>query len=167
MAAMSISQLAEFVGRCQARAKDAEKTLLKTFSFVPDDKLKWSPASTARTSLAIVAHCGMANEFFAGLVAGKAMPYMPTPAELKAMELKFEASITDRADALRRLQASTQAFTEALATVTPERCATSPDSPFGSAPMPFWMELAGAHVEYHTAQINYLQTIWGDVVDHM
>lgn len=31
---------------------------LATFAHVPDDKLHWYPASTARTPLWIVAHCG-------------------------------------------------------------------------------------------------------------
>ena len=51
--------------------------------------------------------------------------------------------------------------------MTAERFATSPNSPFGPMPMAFWVNLPGMHMGSHASQIDYLQTIWGDLVDHM
>jgi len=51
--------------------------------------------------------------------------------------------------------------------MTAERFATSPNSPMGAFPMAFWASLPGLHMSGHATQIDYLQTIWGDLADHM
>ena len=92
---------------------------------------------------------------------------MPTPEQVDAESRKFEATIRDRAEAVRQLQASCEEVVAALATMTAERFATSPNSPFGPLPMASWVNLPGMHMGNHASQIDYLQTIWGDLVDHM
>jgi hypothetical protein len=167
MGTVSPSQLAQIIADSQTRARSACAQLVKAFSFTPDNKVKWTPSPTSRTSLAIVAHCAMANGFFAKALRGEEIAPMPTHEEMKAMERREEAAVTDHAEAVRQLQASCEEVVSALSTMTPERYATSPNSPHGPFPMSFWMSLAGMHMEYHAAQINYLQTMWGDLVDHM
>ena len=129
--------------RLPGRAESAADRLLKTFSFVPDDKLSWSPSKTARTSLAIVAHCGLANRMFAKMLRGEQISPMPTPEEMHAMSKQFEATIRDRAEAVRQIEASREEVVAALATMTAERFATSPNSPFGPLPMTVWTNSAG------------------------
>ena len=159
--------LKETVAGCQARAREATARLAKTFSFVPDDKLRWSPAKTARSALAIIGHTILGNRMFAMVIRGETLPQMPTPEEEDAMSRQFEATIKDRADAVRQLDASCAEVVAALGTMTAERFATSPNSPFGQLPMAFWMSLSGLHAEGHAAQIDYLQTTWGDMTHHM
>lgn len=51
----------------------------------------------------------------------------------------------------------------ALDTLTPEGiCATLDTSLGWSMPMTFLMKLPGMHAISHAAQIDYLQTCWGD-----
>ena len=157
----------ETVADCQARAKASAERLLKTFSFVPDNKLNWSPSKTARTPVAVVAHCCLANRMFAMVLRGEAISPMPTPEEVHALSRKFEATVRGRAEAVRRLKASCKEIVAALGTMTPKRFATSPNSPMGPLPMALWMNLPGMHMSHHKAQIDYLQTIWGDLVDHV
>ena len=33
--------------------------------------------------------------------------------------------------------------------------------------MSTWVNLPGMHMDNHAAQIDYLQTIWGDLANHM
>jgi hypothetical protein len=167
MAKVANLSLKETVADCQTRVKAAVERLLKTFSFVPDNKLSWSPAKTSRTPLAIVAHCCMSNRLFAKVLRGETISPMPTPAQMHESARQFEATIRDRAEAVRQLQASREEIVAALATMTAERFATSPDSPFGAMPMAFWAALPSLHMGNHACQIDYLQTIWGDLVDHM
>ena len=54
----------------------------------------------------------------------------------------------------------------ALDSVTPARAETVPDSPFGQMPFAFWMEVPANHTVAHARQLDYLQTIWGDLQDH-
>ena len=167
MAKATNDRLKETVADCQARAKSAAERLAKVLSFVPDDKLQWSPSPTARTSLAVVAHCCMANRMFAKIFRGEPVSPMPTLEEIRTLSQKFEATVRDRAEAVRQLEASCDEVVAALATMTAERFATSPTSPRGSLPMAVWMNLPGMHMGDHASQIDYLQTVWGDVVDHM
>jgi hypothetical protein len=161
------TNLKKTVADCQASAKAAAERLLKTFSFVPDNKLSWTPSKTARSSLGIVAHCCMANQMFAKILRGESVSPMPTLQQIHEMSQKFEATIHDRAEAVRQLEASCEEVVAALGTMTADRFATSPVSPGGEIPMAVWMSLPSMHTGGHATQIDYLQTIWGDVADHM
>ena len=97
---------------------------------------------------------------------GEPISPMPTPEQLHEASRKFEATVRDRAAAIRLIESSRDEVLAALPTMTEARYATSPPSPFGALPMDAWMRLAETHMSYHAAQLNYLQTIWGDLVDH-
>ncbi len=157
----------ENVADCQARVEAAAGRFVKTLSFVPDVKLKSSPAKTARSAIAIAAHCVLANRMFAKVIRGEPISPMPTPEQVTDSSRKFEATITERADALRQFEASWKEVIAALGTMTPERFAGSANSPFGPLPIAVWMHLPGRHMDNHAAQIDYLQTTWGDLADHM
>jgi len=163
--AASPSRLEETVADCQERTKMSAERLVKTFGFVPDETLTWSPSETARSSLAIVAHCILANRRIATAIRGESVSSMPTAEEVEAASRQFEETITDRAEAVRQLRASCAEVVDAIGTMTPERLATSPDSPFSAYPMRFWMNLPDMHMGNHASQIDYLQTIWGDLAD--
>ena len=55
----------------------------------------------------------------------------------------------------------------ALDALTPERIDSIVETPVVTRPMPFFMNLPGIHMGNHAAQIDYLQTIWGDMDFHM
>jgi len=166
MAISAKSSLKETIADSQASVKQAAERLGKTFSFVPDSKLKWSPSKSARDSLSIMAHCCLANQMFVKVFRGDPMPAMPTLKEIHELSRKFEATIRSRAQAVRLLKATTKEVIAALGTMTPKRFATSPNSPMGPMPMSFWVKVPSMHMSNHASQIDYLQTIWGDIVDH-
>lgn len=161
---MSVSELVE------KTKQDTERTkaqLLKTFEFVPDDKLHWSPSSSARTPLQIVSHCGAANKAFAALLRGEEVPLPSDPAEAAAVIRNGGREITTREGAIQLVEDSIAEVMHALDKVTPEMLETNPKSPFGPMPYVFWMQLPSQHMSVHAPQIDYIQTIWGDLEDHL
>ena len=55
---------------------------------------------------------------------------------------------------------------DALDNVTEEMVSSTPMSPFGPIPITFWMKLPAIHMSGHACQLDYLETIWGDLENH-
>ena len=162
----TLTPVLEIVEQAKAHTQRNSAQLLHTFSFVPEDKLTWSPATGAKTALGIVAHCGLVNPAFAMLIRNEMPSEMPAPEQMMAMMAEREKAITSREQAIQHIETSTAEVLAALDQLTHEDLALSPNSPFGAMPMMFWMFLPGNHMLMHAAQIDYLQTIWGDYVPH-
>lgn len=158
--------VSELKGRSKEDALCAKERLLRTFAFVPDGKLRWSPAPSARTALQIVAHCGMANFGFAAVLRGEAMEISSDPVEAAAQIRAAGRDVGAREEAIHLAEVSTAQVLAALDNVTAERLETMPLSPLGAFPFAFWMSLPSDHVNGHIAQIEYLQTVWGDLESH-
>jgi uncharacterized protein YndB with AHSA1/START domain len=149
-ASAQIQQAKQIAGMAFARLRD-------TFDHVPDDKLFWTPAGTAKGAVQIVAHTSYANVYFAAILRGDPMPDKPVP-EVVADILRQEVNIKTRAEAKELLDRTSQETLDAYDTIDPMR-ATDPR-------VAFIMTLIGRHIDGHAAQIDYLQTCWGDMVDH-
>lgn len=168
MSATTTPNLSEIVTQAKQSAEETKAFLLNGFSFVPDDKLTWTPSSSARSAIQLVAHCGHANEAFATVIAGEDLPVANlTPEEASEQIRQAGASVTSREEAVRLIEESTAKVIAALDKATPELLATAPMSPFGPFPYEAWMVLPGQHMGGHAQQLAYLQTIWGDLEDHM
>ncbi len=157
----------------QAAIGQAKKTLEMnkhrfetTFSFVPDDKLEFSPGGISKSSLEIAAHVAVSNFTFARLIRRDA-PQVTSEADIEAMLAEKTASIKTREQALATLQESTADVYAALDAMTDESFNADLVTPFFTAPMVFWMYLPARHLDNHAAQIDYIQTIWGDAAWHM
>jgi hypothetical protein len=154
------------IGQAKDATERAAADLRKTFAAVPDDKLDWSPSPTARTPLWLVGHCGAASSAIAALLRGEPLPLPGDTADAAALIRAAGQGVATRAEALSLLDASTAEVLAALDSVTPARVETVPDSPFGQMPFAFWMEVPANHTVAHARQLDYLQTIWGDLQDH-
>ena len=166
MTTMTKPDVSEMVAQSKKAAESGKARLLKVFEFVPDDKLTWSPSPHARTPIQIVAHCGVANGAFATILRGEKLRLPKDPVEAAALIRKGGSDVTSREVAIQIVESSTAEVLAALDNVSEELAATSPDSPFGPIPFPFWMGVPGDHMEGHAHQIEYIQTIWGDIQDH-
>ncbi len=144
----------------------AKDRLLKTFSFVPNDKLNWSPSPTAKNALRIAAHAAVGNYANASLIRGEKLK-TTSPSEMMAFVYAEEKKVTSRDQAVKLIEDSCKTVLAALDGLTEQKMATSVASPFGTFPMMFWMNFPSSHMEYCAAQIDYLQTIWGDLEIHM
>jgi len=143
------------------------EVFLKTFSFVPDDKLNWTPAPTAKSPIRIAAHTALYAAIFAKMIRDRRLPFGDEIPEFVARVEASEKEITSRAEMESLFRKNTQEALAALDTVTPEVIALTLDSGLGwTMPMTFLLKLPGIHAICHAGQIDYLQTCWGDQEVH-
>jgi len=140
--------------------------LLKTLSFVPDDKLNWSPSPTAATALQIAAHAGLSNYRFIQQMRRQPMPTYATEAERLKAGADADADITTRQAAIDEIELATEEVLAFLDTLTDADVDSTVKLPFREVPMRHLMRRPGLHMEHHAGQIDYLQTCWGDMVWH-
>jgi hypothetical protein len=167
MSTATAPNVSELVSQCIQSAEGSKAQLLSTFEFVPEDKLTWSPPGSARSAINIVAHCGLANQAFATVLRGEPLEIPEDRASARERIRNAGSEMTDRAEAVRLLESSTAEIVDALKNVKADQIESMPDSPFGPIPFTFWMQLSGLHMSGHARQIDYLQTIWGDLDEHM
>ncbi len=155
------------VAACKESAVRGMEVFLKTFSFVPDDKLTWTPAPTAKSAIRIAAHTSLYAGRFARMIEERKLPASDNLTEWLAQRNAEEAAITIRTEIESIFRKGTEEVIAALDSLTPEAIGTSLDSGLGwSIPMTFLMNLPGLHAMSHAAQIDYLQTCWGDQEVH-
>lgn len=154
------------VASCKASTVSSMDYFLKSLSFVPDDKLNWSPSPTAKSALQIAAHVAVCAERFAPIIrTGQWIG--GDLKELQAAWQAAEAAVATREQAIELFKRNTDDVLVALDTVTPDRFGSTITTPGLSAPMTFIMNLPSLHASAHAAQIDYLQTCWGDLEVHL
>lgn len=125
----------------------------------PDDRINWSPSPDAKTPLGVAGRLSAFLEFFSHLLETGAMPERPSsppppPANREAAKGAVEA-------AFRRLGALIERMSEGdLARQVP--------TPFGT--MISAREALGwvpGVISYWQGQLNYIQTIYGDLDPNM
>lgn len=136
-----------------------------TLGYVPDDKLNFKPADTCKSPLEIAAHVAVSNNNFLTIIKGE-FP-KGDPSEMFAESKRREQAITTREQALAALDESIKMVEAELDTISDERFNSEIQTPFMTAPMIFWMNLPARHVDNHASQIDYIQTIYGDMDWHI
>ena len=139
--------------------------LLKTYAAVPEDKLLWSPSATAKSATQLVAHIGLVNEAFAGILTGKVTGSTDVPAMFAELARK-ELTIKAREKAIALIEDSTAGVVAAIESITDAQVAGDITTPFGVRPLRKFIFMPEWHVASHSAQIDYLQTTWGDLESH-
>jgi hypothetical protein len=153
-------QADQIIAQAKSQAEMHAAQLLHTFSFVPDDKLNWSPSESCKSALRIVAHCAVSNHGISRMIRGENFEGDPTEV-FKAMAAS-ELEITTREQAISAMNESLAVVLSSLDTVTDERIGSVPESPMGPLPMMFWVTLPAMHMMGHSYQVDFLQTVWGD-----
>jgi uncharacterized damage-inducible protein DinB len=154
------------ISKTQSHLESASKRVLHLLTFVPDDKLTWAPSSTARSFIQVVAHIAVTNRAFAHILAGTMPETMPSPEEFFGNLRATEESITTRESASSTLQETTAELYNAIATVTAQNIDDERPNPFGPMSARAWLDISYNHIEGHTGQLEYLQTLWGDLDNH-
>lgn len=144
---------AEFI-----RAKGRMAHALAT---TPDDKINWSPGSCARTPLQQVVHGAMGISVIQDMIDGKPFPYADI-VEADTAWRAAEKEFTTREQVLGLLEQNSGDYLAWLDTLTSEQLASTLQLPFGSFPMAAAITFAADHLRNHAAQIDYIQTIYGD-----
>ena len=153
---------------CKKSAVDGMEWCLHALSFVPDDKLAWTPTPTAKSAIRIAAHTALYPARFARMIQFLELPKRDNLTEWLAQRNAEEEALTTREEVESAFRKGTEEVLVALDSVPAEAIGTSLDSGFGwSMPMTFLMKLPGVHALQHAAQIEYLQTCWGDLEVHV
>jgi len=136
---------------------------LRNFSHVPDDKLNWKVAPTAKSALRIAAHTALYAGRFAAMMRDRATPKPDNLEEWLAQREAEEVAVTSREEVERIFRAGTEEVLAALDSLSADEVAMELDSGQGwTMPMAFLMGLPGWHATLHMGQIDFLQTCWGD-----
>ena len=141
----------------------AKTQLLTALAATPDDKLNWAPSETARTPLHQAAHAAGALKYIHEMLNGRPFGASST-AEADQFFREWEQQFTTREPVLQLIEENSAAYKQFLETLTAESLDAAIERPFGLGQVPLSAALTAApdHTRWHTAQIEYIQTIYGD-----
>lgn len=153
------SAQAELIG-----TKDRMVALLRA---TPEDKLGWKPSPSSRSILEIVAHSAHAMGNIHVQLSGTPFP-VPTSKEANVVFLEHDSAFTSREQVEAYLEEKCQGYVDFLGTLQPEDLSRMLTLPFGlgEAPMAYFMTMGSVHTMGHIAQIEYVQTMYGDLDWH-
>ena len=157
----------DIISQTKAEYIRTKGRLIKVLSATPDEKINWSPAPTSRSPIQLAAHSADAVHLVVDVILKEGpFPYSGFPefdASMRATELPF----TTREQTLELLEKNSREFFAFLDSLTPEALTTTVKSFLGEMPMTIAIGIPTEHTRAHIAQIEYLQTIWGDRDWHM
>jgi hypothetical protein len=142
--------------------------LERTFAAVPDDKVAWQPAEGARSALDAFGDAAQTLDFVGKLLESKGEEKPPMDRAF-FMQMKTERSAWTRQEALTHFELGWSRFKGALEPLTDEQLATPVTMPMRggiTAPLAVWVMMAYRSCISRFAQINYIQTLYGDNESH-
>jgi hypothetical protein len=154
------------ISAAKAEFTRAQNRIVKDLTETPADKLDWAPSPTARTPLQLVAHVALSVEGMQGMFHGETLDMSNLPA-LDAQWREDEKAFKTREEVLALLDKNCAAYLTFLDTVTPEQIESTLNLPFGAFPFAAVITWPADHIRCHSSQLEYLQTIYGDLDWHM
>lgn len=143
-----------------------KEQMARSLATTPDDKIGWSPSPTARTPLHQVTHAAMSVCNIQNMLSGKPLS-VSGPAELDVSARLADKQFTNRQQAIDILERSSTEYLAWLDALTEEQLASTVDMFFGIVPMTVGITFPAEHMRGHIAQMDYIQTIYGDHDWHM
>jgi len=141
----------------EAAARFTEKSgaeMLLTLARTPDDKLEWKAEPTARTAMDFVRECAVHCDEWAQL-----LELFEWPHEFRTRV----GSILTREEAVLEMNASVARLAEAIRAVPDGKLDQMLKVPWEEAPIGCWVTYAAGHNQYHIGQMNFIQTLYGDM----
>ncbi|MDE2207582.1 MAG: hypothetical protein KGK12_13210, partial [Armatimonadetes bacterium] len=115
----------------------------------------------------IAAHTALTAGNMARVIRAGTFPGRDEFLERMAQSTAAEAALTSRTEIESEYRKNTAEVLAALDSLTPEQIGASLETGFGQPmPMTLLMQMPGIHGMSHAAQIEYLQTCWGDQEMH-
>jgi hypothetical protein len=153
----------ELIENSKRDAVTAMEWFLRNLSKVPEEKLTWSPSPTSKSALQIAAHTAVTAGNFANMIRARTLPGGDELRDFINRTSAAEKSLTDIEEIKTLFRKNTDDVLAALDSLSPEDTEIILDSSLGwTMPMTFLMQLPAFHAIGHTAQIDFLQTCWGD-----
>ena len=149
-----------------ATIRNAHDGLVRTVQAVPDDKMNWKPLDNGRPVLDLLGDVAQVT----GMIAELAR----TRGEVKPSYEKFAALKTERADWTREaarttLEENAQKLYAAIDELSEAELAQDVTMEIGGGmtmPLAAWIMMANRTFISRFAQINYIQTLYGDFDSH-
>jgi len=147
----------------KARFEQTKGIVVNALETTPDERINWSPSSTARTPIQLVAHVAWAVKSMLGNLTGDTYP-VPTTQEANQQQREWEKQFSTRDEVLKLLDQNSSEYLAWLEDLTQEQLDSQVEMPFGmgAVPMEFAISFMPLHVHVHAAQLDYVQTIYGD-----
>jgi hypothetical protein len=158
-----MSTLVEAVEEAKTSFVQAKDRLIHGLNTTPDDRLNWSPSPSSRTPIQIVAHAANSVKHIHDMLDGRVF-HIPTTAEAEKFHRSNEKAYTTREAVLELLEANGSAYLEWLDAMTPDQFGATAEMPFklGFMPVSTAIGAQAQHMTWHAAQLDYIQTIYGD-----
>jgi hypothetical protein len=153
----------EVVKTTKADLEEAVARMLALLDATPDDRLFWNPSPTARSIGEIAAHAADALGNIVSQMSGAPFP-IPTSAEANQKFREHDRAFKDRGRVRALLEEKKSvygAFLDSLAPADLDRLAPLPFG-LGECPLREFMGAGPMHTRCHNAQIEYIQTLYGD-----
>jgi len=157
----------ETIERAKAEFLRVKEMMIQALAATPDDRINWLPAPTARTPIQQVAHAAAAVKNVHEILNSRPFQITNT-AEADKSFREWEKQFTTRESVLQMFEENCAEYSAWLDALTPEALNATVELPFGSgfAPVSAALSFAPNHTTWHTAQIHYMQTIYGDLDWH-
>ncbi len=140
--------------------------LVSTAQATPDDKLNWKPLDNGRTALDLLGDAAQTAKMTRQMLESKG-DFKPSREEFG--KLKAESATWTREDAMKHLNNNTEQLLESLRE-TPSEVLDQPlHLPMGGGmtmPLGGWVMMTYRTFVSRMAQINYIQTLYGDFDSH-
>ncbi len=156
----------ETVEAAKAEFLRAKGRVTSALASTPDDKINWSPSSTARTPIEEVVHSALSIKGMQGWLDGNPFPFESMKA-LDDYSRSREAEFKTRESALELLETHSNEFISWLDGLSDEKVASTFSTPMGDFPMASAITFPADHLRAHASQMDYIQTIYGDREWHM
>lgn len=140
--------------------------LIRTAQAVPDDKLTWKPLDNGRTILDLLGQAAQTPTLVTRLLESKG-EWKPSQEAYQAM--RQEGADWSREQCFEALRANTDAVIAAIRAVSEEDLLQPLQMPIGgeiTLPLGVWVMMTYRTFMSRTAQINYIQTLYGDFELH-
>ncbi len=155
--------LIEDVVQAKTDFLQAKERLLRSLANTPDDCFNLSPSPTARSTAHQVAHIAQTIKNLQALFSGKP-PHRSSRSEADNAFRDWEQQFHTREEVLEMLEQNCDAYLAWLDTLTPQQLEGIIELPFdlGSGPLRSLLAFQITHMQWHIAQIDYIQTIYGN-----
>lgn len=136
------------------QVREVAQTYAQDLGFVSEEKCAECPGGKARTPLAFSAEVAGFNQMVGKVLRGEEADFsMP--------------DVANREEATQLVTSSAEELASLVEGMNEDELTRPITMPWGQ-PMPALgaVMMAAGHMSYHDGQINYLQTLYGDDVDH-
>lgn len=140
--------------------------LVSTFNAVPDDKLNWKPLDQGRTALDLFSEAAQTTKMIAEMAQSRGET---KPSRELFGQMKTEREGWTKQNALDAMQTNFAALEAAIQSLSDEELAQPITLAMGGGmtlPLAGWILMAYRTYISRFAQINYIQTLYGDFDSH-